>query len=137
MSMSKFASQADYWKDRAEAAEKELAGLRVLAAEPHAIQRVRDTLGPLSLWSQNSLEHHVAEKIKEALAMQPEELLRSREIFRDAFAHISMNMNEDGAHYFMPRNEWDSHAAVQDAVAEETRLIASQCRPQHCSEEKP
>lgn len=73
-SLEALGKEVDEWKERALAAEKELAGLRVLAAEPHAIQKVRDTLGPLSLWSQEGMERHVAEKIKEALATRPEEL---------------------------------------------------------------
>lgn len=67
MSMSKFASQADYWKDRAEKAEQALEAMRLLAAEPHYIDKVRQALGPLSLWDKQSLDAMVERKFEEAL----------------------------------------------------------------------
>lgn len=51
--------------------EKELAGMRILAAEPHSIQKVKNLLGPLSLWSQSGLETYVSEKVQAALAQPP------------------------------------------------------------------
>ena len=54
------------------------------------------------------------------------EVERSREIFREAFAHISMYLDfsaEDDQWGYMPRNEWFGHASVQAAIEEENRLI--------------
>ena len=53
-----------------DALEKELDAMRFLAANPHAIQKVKDELGPLSLWSQSGLEAHVKRQIDAALAAQ-------------------------------------------------------------------
>ena len=40
------------------AAQEELKQMRILAANPHSIQSVKDHLGPLSMWSQSGLEEH-------------------------------------------------------------------------------
>lgn len=68
------------------------------------------------------------------------EALRNLEIFREAFSHISMHMRKDGWNYSMPLDEWDNHASVQDAIAEEHRLcgtMPSVPSPLARREEKP
>ncbi len=53
---------------------------------------------------------------------------KSREIFREAFAHISMHLDFNHGESdvgYMPRNEWFEHASVLDAIEEERRLISS------------
>ena len=44
--------------------QKELDVMRFLAAEPHAIQKVKDEFGPLSLWTKSAFDKHVADAIK-------------------------------------------------------------------------
>jgi len=48
------------------AAQKELEAMRFAAAYPMAIGRVRDELGPLSLWTQTGLEAEIQRRLSAA-----------------------------------------------------------------------
>lgn len=60
MSMSKFASQADYWKDRAEKAEAKLAELKESYTLPSDSMGARklEQLGGLYVWKPIGLVFH-------------------------------------------------------------------------------
>ena len=45
---------------------KELDALRLLAAEPHYIDKVKAAMGPLSLWSADALEREIQRRIIES-----------------------------------------------------------------------
>jgi hypothetical protein len=71
-------AEADYYlaqvEQRATAAESKLASvereledMRVIAANPLAIQKVHDELGPLSLWSQQGMLYHDKQKERETI----------------------------------------------------------------------
>lgn len=51
--------------------EQELEAMRFLAAEPHAIAKVKDAFGPLSLWTADGLKRHTDEAVRAALAKVP------------------------------------------------------------------
>jgi hypothetical protein len=51
--------QRDALRARLAETERELEGIREIAANPLALQKVRDALGPLSLWSKSGLEAHI------------------------------------------------------------------------------
>ena len=52
--------------------ENELAAMREIAANGLAIQKVRDALGPLSLWTKSGFEAEVKRRISAALALGSE-----------------------------------------------------------------
>ena len=51
-------SHAEILERELATAQEELKQMRILAANPHSIQSVKDHLGPLSMWSQSGLEEH-------------------------------------------------------------------------------
>lgn len=53
--------------DLARQLERELAAMRMLAAEPHYIGKVKEALGPLSLWDPAGLEAEIAARVKLAM----------------------------------------------------------------------
>jgi len=60
-SMNRFGrmkSHAEILERELATAQEELKQMRILAANPHSIQSVKDHLGPLSMWSQSGLEEH-------------------------------------------------------------------------------
>jgi hypothetical protein len=51
-------------------ANVELDVLRELAGDKCSIQKVRDALGPLSLWSNNALEKYISQRIADFTAQR-------------------------------------------------------------------
>lgn len=75
--------------DLARELERENHHLRLLAAEPHYIEKVKQVMGPLSLWDKPGLDAHVDARVKAALvSAAPSEKAASAEVIKAACALV-------------------------------------------------